>query len=158
MAKVNRKQVATYINTTPTSTASYLRLGADLEELTTELNNEVEETVNILGEASVTINNGNPVTTVEPYMFNVGDGLAEYLQDIIDTRKEGDDLITDIVQVKLYESPTGDAYPAVKYPVKTNVTSYGGDTTGYQIPFDLHHYGTPVAGTYDITANTFTAS
>ena len=36
------------------------------------------------------------------------------------------------------------------------VVSYGGDTTGYQIPFNLHHVGNRVKGTFNIASKTFT--
>ena len=37
------------------------------------------------------------------------------------------------------------------------VTSYGGDTTGYQIPFTLHFTGNKVKGSFDVATKQFTA-
>ena len=37
------------------------------------------------------------------------------------------------------------------------VVSYGGDTTGYQIPFNVHSTGNRVKGTFDLATKTFTA-
>ena len=36
------------------------------------------------------------------------------------------------------------------------VVSYVGDTTGYQIPFNLHYTGFKTAGTFNISTKTFT--
>ena len=38
------------------------------------------------------------------------------------------------------------------------VTSYGGDTTGYQIPFTLHYTGEKVKGTFNVSTRTFTTA
>ena len=50
------------------------------------------------------------------------------------------------------------AYPAVKETVFIEVTSYGGDTTGYQIPFTIHYTGEKVKGTFNVSTRTFTAA
>ena len=52
-----------------------------------------------------------------------------------------DDLKTDIVEVKLWDKDTAGAYPAVREECYIEVVSYGGDTTGYQIPFNVHYTG-----------------
>jgi len=36
------------------------------------------------------------------------------------------------------------------------VTSYGGDTQGYQIPFTVHYTGIKQTGTFDLTTKAFT--
>ena len=63
---------------------------------------------------------------------------------------------TDVVEVKLWETAEGTAYPAIREEAFIEVTSYGGDTAGYQIPFTLHFTGKKVKGTFDVTTKTFT--
>ncbi|MCI6066881.1 MAG: hypothetical protein MR707_01425, partial [Galactobacillus timonensis] len=53
---------------------------------------------------------------------------------------------------------SGSAYEAVKESAVIEVTSVGGDTTGYQTPFTLHYLGDPVIGTFDISTKKFTAA
>ena len=36
------------------------------------------------------------------------------------------------------------------------IVSYGGDTTGYQIPFNVHYTGVKTKGSFDPTAKKFT--
>ena len=69
-----------------------------------------------------------------------------------------DDLKTDIVEVKLWETESSGAYPAVKEECYVEVSSYGGDTTGYQIPFNVHYTGVKTTGTFNVSTKTFTAS
>ena len=58
-----------------------------------------------------------------------------------------DDLLTDVVEVKLWRTGESGAYPATKETAYIEVVSYGGDTTEYQIPFTLHYTGEKVKGT-----------
>ena len=62
------------------------------------------------------------------------------------------------MDVKLWEESESGVYPAVKETVYIEVTSYGGDTTGYQIPFTIHYTGEKVKGTFNVTTKTFTAA
>ena len=67
-----------------------------------------------------------------------------------------DDLKTDIVEVKLWDKDTAGAYPAVREECYIEVVSYGGDTTGYQIPFNVHYTGVKTKGTFDPATKKFT--
>ena len=68
-----------------------------------------------------------------------------------------DQLKTDVVEVKLWEQAEDGGYPATKEEAYIEVNSYGGDTTGYQIPFTLHYTGVKVKGTFDVATKKFTA-
>lgn len=160
--KLERKYMAHYLNAhfakDSEGEASYVRLGADLEEYSPELSANVEKKNNILGQTSVTIDSYQKQGEVSPYYAEKGDPLFEKLQAIIDGDLVLDDLKTDIVEVKLWEAATGETkYPAVKEECYIEVSSYGGDTTGYQIPFNVHYTGVKTKGTFDVTAKTFTA-
>jgi len=61
-----------------------------------------------------------------------------------------------VVEVKLWDGE-GSAFPAVKEEAYIEITSYGGDTTGYQIPFTVHYTGIKEKGTFDVNAKEFTA-
>ena len=157
MAKIERKYLAHYINTVADGEAVYERLGKDLEEFSPEMSASVETTKNILGETSVLISSYEKTGAVEPYYAESGTGLFDRLQGIIDDALVLDDVKTDIVEVKLWEAAEGSAYPAVKETAYIEVNSYGGDTTGYQIPFTIHFTGEKVKGTFDVSTKVFTA-
>lgn len=160
--KIKRKFMAHYVNVAAPSAAAaaYSRLGKDLEEYNVEMNANVETKNNILGEASVTLDSYQPQASVEPYYAVVGDALFERLQAIVDERQTLDDLKTDVVEVHLWEpaSTTEGNTSFVAYCEEAiiEVSSYGGDTTGYQIPFNLHHTGSRVKGVFDVNSKTFT--
>ena len=159
--KIERKYMAHFLNAIfggDAGTASYVRLGKDLEEYSPELSANVEKKQNILGQTSVTIDSYQKQGEVSPYYAEKGDPLFEKLQAIIDGDLVLDNLKTDIVEVKLWESETSDAFPAVKEECYIEVSSYGGDTTGYQIPFNVHYTGIKTKGTFNLTTKAFTAS
>ena len=158
MAKIERKYLAHYINTAVDGEAVYERLGKDLEEFSPEMSATVETTKNILGQTSVVISAYEKTGSVEPYYAESGTGLFTRLQGIIDDALVLDDVKTDVVEVKLWEQAEGTVYPAICEQAYIEITSYGGDTTGYQIPFTLHFTGEKVKGTFDIGSKTFTAA
>ncbi|MEG1752529.1 MAG: hypothetical protein RR234_01315 [Christensenella sp.] len=159
MAKIARKFMAHYINTTNGSgAAAYVLLGKNLEEYTAELSAEIEKHKNILGENSIILSSYEKSGTVEPYYAEKGDTLFTRLQAIIDGSLVLDDCNTDIIEVKLWETPTAGAYPAIKENAVIEVSSYGGDNTGYQIPFNIHYTGEKTYGTFDPKTKAFTVA
>ena len=158
MSKIERKYLAHYINAAAIDeeTAAYERLGKDLEEFSPELSAQVDTKKNILGETSILISGYEKTASVEPFYAEQGSALFQRLQDIIDNGRVLDELKTDVVEVKLWEKAQGSGYAAIKEEVYIEVTSYGGDTTGYQIPFTLHYTGNKVKGTFDVNTKAFT--
>lgn len=155
MAKIERKYLAHFIDT---GDGDYERLGYDLEEFSPELSAQVETKKNILGQSSILISGYEKTASVEPFYAQTGSALFTRLQEIIDGDLVLDDLKAEVVDVKLWEAnETGD-YPAVKETVFIEVTSYGGDTTGYQIPFTVHYTGEKVKGTFNTSTRKFTAA
>ena len=159
MAKIERKYMAHFINGAKTGEeAVYERLGQDLEEFAPEMSAQVETKKNILGESSILISGYEKTAAVEPFYAQSGSALFDRLQEIIDGDLVLDELKADVVDVKLWEEDETGAYPAVKEAVYIEVTSYGGDTTGYQIPFTIHYTGEKVKGKFNVSTKTFTAA
>ena len=158
--KIERKYMAHYLNAhfanDSEDTAEYVRLGKDLEEYSPELSANVEKKQNILGNTSVTIDSYQKQGEVSPYYAEKGDPLFTKLQAIIDGSLVLDDLKTDIVEVKLWDAESSGAFPAVREECYIEVVSYGGDTTGYQIPFNVHYTGVKTKGTFDPATKKFT--
>lgn len=157
MAKIERKYLAHFINAAaPGEEAVYSRMGKDLEEYNVEMSAEVETKKNILGETSINISSYEKTASVEPYYAEKDTPMFTRLQSIIDNGLVLDDLKTDVVEVKLWEKAADGAFPAIKEEAYIEVTSYGGDTTGYQIPFTLHYTGVKTHGTFNPITKTFT--
>ena len=158
MAKIERKYLAHFINAAqPGAEADYERLGKDLEAYSPELSAQVDKRKNILGQTTVLISGYEKTAAVEPYYAVVGSSLFDRLQTIIDEGKVLEDLRADVVEVKLWEQEGEKGFPAVREEVYIEVVSYGGDTTGYQIPFTVHYTGNKVKGSFQVDSRTFTA-
>ena len=159
MAKIERKYMAHFLNAAkPGEEAVYERLGQDLEEFAPELSAQVETKKNILGQSSVVISGYEKTAAVEPFYAQEGSAVFSRLQEIIDGDLVLDELKADVVDVKLWDENENGEYPAIKETVYLEVTSYGGDTTGYLIPFTIHYTCEKVKGTFNVTTKAFTAA
>ncbi len=158
MAKIERKYLAHFINAASSGEAEYERLGKDLEEFSPELSAQVETKKNILGESAILISGYEKTASVEPYYAESGTALFERLQTILDDALVLDDVKTDVVEVKLWDSSAEGVYPAIREEAYIEIKSYGGDTSGYQIPFALHFTGKRTKGSFNLSTGTFTAA
>ena len=155
--KIERKLCAHYISVDLT-TPVWERIGKDLEELNFELNADVEDKKNILGEVETIVSAYAPTASVTPYYARQGTALFEWLQECLDQRKVLDDLKVLYLEVHVWDQTEGaQTYKAFKETAVIVPTSRGGDTTGYQIPFEIHLQNDVVAGTFDPATKTFTA-
>lgn len=150
--RIERKYMAHYIQVRD----EYVRLGEDLEEFTPEFSANVQKSKNILGENRVTISGYEKTVSVEPFYAQKGSMLFDYLQEIIDNNLLMEELKVAVLDVKLWE-PFEDStqYVAMREEAYIEVTSYGGDSSGYRIGFKLHYTGVKTRGLFDIVTNTF---
>ena len=147
MAKLERKALSHWLDSSwGGQTVAWYKLGVDLEELTIELNPDVETVKNILGETSVRDKGYEPSTTVDPYYANPSDAIYEDIREIAMDRKVGDACKTKMLEV-IIEDTTDTAHLAYTEDVIVKPTSYGGGTDGVMIPFNLHPCGNRVKGT-----------
>lgn len=161
--KLERKYFQTFIDTTMNGTTpSYKVLGKDLEEFSVDMNPDTEVSKNILGESTFVHNGYETSASADPYYCRQGDELFEALQTIIDNGSQYEGCATTLLEVHLWDAgTTSGTYKAYKQPCYITPTSYGGDTSGYQIPFDVTYIGKKVAGYATLDNNygaTFAAS
>lgn len=162
--KAERKYLAHYIDSafdTNYAASEYVRLGKDLEEFTVELNPDVETSKNILGENSVKHNGYEASSDADPVYYEYDDALTEKMMEIAMLRKSGDACKTSYVEVLLKPGEDG-AEPTVLRAVREDVyvipNSYGGDTSGVQVPFSINYAGNRTEGTFDLKTKKFTAN
>lgn len=162
--KAERKFLAHYIDSafdTTYAAAEYVRLGKDLEEFTVELNPDVETSKNILGENSVKHNGYEASSDADPVYYEYDDALTEKMMEIAMLRKSGDACKTSYVEVLLKPGEDG-AEPEVIRAVREDVfvipNSYGGDTSGVQVPFSINYAGNRTEGNFDLKTKKFTAN
>lgn len=155
---IERKLMAHFINTNfgGEDEASYFRIGKDLTEFSVNLNPQTEQSEDILGNSTFKHSGYQAQSDVGTYYATVGDPLFETLQEIADTRATGDQCKTDVVEVHLWESKGDKTYVAWQQPAYCIPTQYGGDTSGYQIPFQINYVEDRVKGTFNTSTRTFT--
>ena len=158
-----RKYLAHYLDSAFSADASattYVRLGKDLEEYSVGLSPSVERKTNILGENSVVVSGYDVSTGVSPFYYDYDDELSQKIMDIALSRSTADACKTSYVEVVLKPGEDGGA-PTVVSAWREDVlvipTSYGGDTSGVQVPFTINYAGNRVKGSFDLAARKFTA-
>lgn len=155
MGKIERKYLAHFIDATfGGATPNYVRLGKDLEEYNEELNPDVEVQKNILGEQNVQHNGYEVQSEVEPFYAYEDDPLFAKLAEIANTRAQGDAIMTTKIDVLV--DAEGTVTWAYREECAVIPNSFGGDTSGVQIPFTIYNAGNRVAGTFDMSTKAFT--
>jgi len=133
----------------------YVRLGKHLQQYSEELNPQVTTNNNILGE-QVVLHTGYQVSsTAEPYYAETGDPLWEKLQEIANKRIMGDGCETTRIDGLMDDE--GNVLWAYMESCKVIPTSLGGDTTGVQIPFQVHNNGNRRRVNFDLATKIATA-
>ena len=135
---------------TPAASAdqNYVRLGKYLEAYNEELNPQINNINNILGE-QVIMHSGYQVSSqAEPYYAEEDDPLWEKLQEIANLRVIGDG--TETTRIDGLMDSTGAVLWAYMESCKIIPNSLGGDTTGVQIPFQVLNNGNRHRVTFDL--------
>ena len=162
---LERKYLAHYIDAAfdPTGeNTNYVRLGDHLEELNVEMNPSIDSKNNILGESTAVLEGYEVSAGVDPFYISNDEALSEKLMEIVDNELTGDNVKTTAVDVWMKAGSTADAPPAVIKAIRREVIvavqSYGGDTSGVQIPFEMHGSKNKVKGTFDLSTKKFSES
>lgn len=121
--------------------------------MSVELNPDIETVKNILGETSVKDNGFEPSVTADPYYANPEDSIYAKIKEIAMKRLKGDACKTKILEVIIDPADEG-THEAYTENVIVKPTSYGGDTSGFAIPFEVHFDGDRKDGTATISSGT----
>lgn len=145
--KLTRGALRTFVDSTfgGTGTPKWWLIGKDIEELSVELNPDVSSVKNILDETSVQDNGYEPSVEADPYYANPDDEIYQKLLDIAMNRKKGEACRTKILEV-VVEDTEATNHKAWTEDVVLKPTSYGGDTSGFQIPFTITFDGNRKSG------------
>lgn len=157
MAKLKREAHGLYIRFK--STDQWFLLGKGINDMSIEMNGSFEQTKDITGEVSVSDTGYQPQVSVEPYYANPDDAIYPYLKDLALNRKSGDDAKAEYLEV-LVEDSSASSHDAWLENCRVEIASYGGDTSGMQIAFNIWPDGSRVEGSATLSAGvpTFSAS
>lgn len=150
--KLARKALLHYIDASfGLESPEWFLIGKDIEEMSVELNPDTESVENILGETSVRDNGYEVSLSADPYYANPDDSIYPKLKDIAMNRLKGDECKTKILEVIIEDDAPYDAWieDCIVKP-----QSYGGDTSGVSIPFDVLFNGSRKQGTVTLDTDT----
>ncbi len=148
MPKLNREALAHYLDTTfklTASSAEWEIIGDDIEEMSMELNPDTETSKNILGQTKTKDNGYEPSMDADPYYANPDKKLYPMLRDIALDRKKGYACRTLLLEV-IIEDTDAKNHLAYVQEVMVKPQSYGGDTGGLNIPFNVSEDGKRTKG------------
>jgi hypothetical protein len=156
---VKRSQFAAFLNVGTATTPQYALIGEGVTTATINYNPQIrEETYIHQDSASKDVERYAPEFPLEQ-TCKAGDGVFDFIDGLRQARAVEDAAKTDVVLVYLYESPTGDAYPAERQPVSVAIESFGGDGgVANKINYSLNFVGDPTPGTFAPKTKTFTAN
>ncbi len=157
MAKLKRSALLHYLlnpNATGSPATNAHLIGKDVEDMSVELNPDMEQIKNILDEVSVNDKGYEPSVDVETYYANPDDGwFYEWLKDIVMNRRTGEDCMTKYIEVIIDKTPdeAKGQYDAWQEDVIVKPQSYGGSQGGITIPFNIAFCGNRVQGKASVT-------
>ena len=150
--KLNREAMAHYLDAAfntkiaDASKAQFEILGDDIEELSVELNSDVETLKNILGQTRTVDNGYEPSIEADPFYADPDKALYPKIRDIALGRLKGDACKTLLLEV-IVEDTEATTHTAYLREVMVKPTSYGGGTEGLNFPFEISEDGASVKGT-----------
>lgn len=157
--KLTRGAHLFYIDTSfGSGTVSWYLVGKDIEEMSVDLGADTEIVKNILDETSVRHKGYEPSISADPFYADPEDALYPKLKDIAMNRKKGGDCKTKYLEV-IVEDTEDTSHSAWQEDCYIVPQSVGGDTSGFQIPFQVLPAGNRQAGTATLSNKvpTFTA-
>lgn len=127
------------------ATAEWEVLGDDIEEMSVELNPDTEQKKNILGKTVTTDNGYTPSISADPFYADPTSKLYPKIKEIAFDRLKGAACKTLMLEV-IVEDTAATKYLAYVQEVMVKPQSYGGDTAGVNIPFDITDDGARTKG------------
>ena len=154
--KAKRNTYLVFMNVGTTSEKSWEVFGKDIEDLSREMNNEVNSFTNILGETEVDITKGANVTSVDPIKYRSESQIAKKLYNIYKYDKELSEVEEEFCEVNTTQEVSTNEYEAFIQKGAIDLKSWGGDTTGLNSPIDINWLGEKTHGTFNPITKTFT--
>ena len=154
--KLNREALAHYLDYSfknQVSSATWEIIGDDIEEMSVELNPDIETMKNILGQTKTTDNGYEPTMDADPYYADPEKKLYPKIRDIALGRLKGDACKTLMLEV-IVEDTEATNHLAYVQEVIVKPQSYGGDTAGLNIPFQVSEDGKRTKGYVSATSLT----
>lgn len=159
---IARKDFMAFADVGVSPTLEWELIGDKVEEMNLEMNPNVETVTDITGNTTTTVDKYDVQTPVAPFRAKKESKLFAWLYGIIKDLKTLTDVEKTFLCVNIFDVTTGtpDVYAAWTQKGVVAVQSYGGGSSGLDIPFSVHWSGARTYGTVAITAGipVFTAA
>lgn len=151
--KAKRKELAFFYKTENTLEI----IGKGIEEASISPSAEIESVTDILGNTETTLSSYEKTTDLDPIYLEGGNKFSEWLDTLEETDAILDDAVGTFVVVKLYKTTEETKYVAWEQQAVVELTGFGGDTKGVNLPCTLHWIGERTMGTFNPSTKQFTA-
>ncbi|HIW14912.1 MAG TPA: hypothetical protein H9691_05660 [Firmicutes bacterium] len=151
--KAKRKELAFFYKTEETLEI----IGKGIEEASISPSAEIESVTDILGNTETTLSSYEKTTDLDPIYLEGGNKFSEWLDTLEETDAILDDAVGTFVVVKLYKTTEETKYVAWEQQAVVELTGFGGDTKGVNLPCTLHWIGERTMGTFNPSTKQFTA-
>lgn len=135
-------------------------IGSGVEDMSLALNPNVTTVTDVLGETVTALDKYEKQTDVSPMRAKRESKFFAVLYDIVKNEKTLTDVERTFLCVNIFDSTEDEetvTYAAWTQKAVIAVQSYGGNTEGLDIPFNLHWFGEKTHGAFDPATKTFTA-
>lgn len=150
---------AVYIDTTPSTTATYALLGKGVDDSTVDYGPKTETFQDIISDTATTNLIGYEPKISHSMKFDKADPAFVYLNGLRRARAILSAADTSIILVDLWATAVAGAYPAEKQSVNISFSKYGGaGGESLVVDYDINFKGDAVLGTFNPTTKTFTAA
>lgn len=152
---VKREEFKLFANVGTEEAPEWELQGKRIEDLSLELNPNVETVTDITGITDTLLDKYEPQTSVSPYYARRESKLAAWLYNIVRDGKTLTEVEKTFCCVNIFAGAEG-SYDAWMQKAVVAVQSYGGDTKGLQIPYNLYWIGERTHGTASIAEGVMT--
>jgi hypothetical protein len=146
MERMDRTEVATYMNTTPTTTATYKILGWGVSNYGISYNPQISTEKDIIHKNASNSHDGNQKQASVSQKIYKDDPCFVFVNSLRD--KSGDDVKTDVIDIDSWDEVSAGVYHAKKSDITIAITKYMDETA--IIEYDIYYNGDPVEGTVTI--------
>lgn len=146
-----------FLNTTPSSAATYSIIGPGVTELSISYNPQTSTEQYIHEDTATTEMTGYQPNAPVTAQAVKDDPTFEFINQMRKDLPIGSDAHTDVVLVDIFGKQTDGSYEATKQPVSIQIDSYGGAATDpLSIGYTINWRGSGVKGTFNPETKAFT--
>ena len=153
--RIKREEFKLFADVGASDSPEWELQGGRIEDMSLEMNPNVETVTDVTGVTETTLDKYEKQTSVSPYYAKRDSKMAAWLYNVVREEKTLSDVEKTFCVVNIFAGSDG-AYDAWTQKGVVAVQSFGGDTKGLQIPYNIHWIGEKVFGTAAISNGTMT--